>query len=113
MSRVNENTVVQLPSQIGVPAAARRIEYLPAALLQKICQVENRPNIPPMSTSRRHDIHGQFRVGALLACLHDSQKQHARFTLCGLSKPMHGMRERARLCNLFETLPTVDEAFRR
>lgn len=45
MSRVNENTVVQLPSQIGVPAAARRIEYLPAASRQMIRQVENRPNI--------------------------------------------------------------------
>jgi anti-anti-sigma factor len=47
MSRLNENTVVQLPSQIGAPAAGRR-EYLPAASLQMICQVVYRPNIGPI-----------------------------------------------------------------
>jgi len=44
MRRVNENTVVQLPSQNGVPEAGRR-EYLPVAPFQMICQVVHRANI--------------------------------------------------------------------
>ena len=49
MIRVNENTVVQLPSRgkIGAPAAGHR-ESLPAPSLQMIYKVVHRPNISPI-----------------------------------------------------------------
>jgi anti-sigma B factor antagonist len=52
-------------------------------------------------------------VGALLAGLRDSRKQHVRFTLCGLRKSLRDMLERTRLAGLFEIRLTVEEALRR
>jgi len=49
-------------------------------------------------------------VGALLAGLRDSQDRQARFTLCGLRKPLHDILERTRLAALFEIRPTVEQA---
>ena len=49
-------------------------------------------------------------VGALMAGLRNSQKQHVRFTLCGLRKSLHDMLRRTRLASLFEIQPTVEEA---
>jgi anti-anti-sigma factor len=49
-------------------------------------------------------------VGALLAGLRDSQNRQARFTLCGLRKPLHDILERTRLAGLFEVRPTVEQA---
>lgn len=49
-------------------------------------------------------------VGALLAGLRDSQNRQARFTLCGLRKPLHDILERTRLAGLFEIRPTVEQA---
>jgi anti-anti-sigma factor len=48
-------------------------------------------------------------VGALLAGLRGSQKQHVRFTLCGLRKALHDLLLRTRLTGLFEIRPTVGE----
>jgi anti-sigma B factor antagonist len=52
-------------------------------------------------------------VGALLAGLRVSQRQHVKFTLCGLGKSVHHLLERTRLSGLFEIWPTVEEALRR
>ena len=49
-------------------------------------------------------------IGVLLAGLRDAEKEHVRFTLCGLRKPLREMLERTRLANLFEIRPTVEEA---
>jgi anti-anti-sigma factor len=49
-------------------------------------------------------------IGALLAGLRDAEKEHVRFTLCGLRKPLREMLERTRLASLFEIRPTVEEA---
>jgi anti-anti-sigma factor len=49
-------------------------------------------------------------IGVLLAGLRDAQKEHVRFTLCGLRRPLREMLERTRLASLFEIRPTVEEA---
>jgi anti-anti-sigma factor len=49
-------------------------------------------------------------IGVLLAGLRDAEKEHVRFTLCGLRKPLREMLERTRLANLFEIRPTVEDA---
>lgn len=50
-------------------------------------------------------------IGVLLTALRDSQKRGVRFTLCGLSKPLHTMLERMHLASLFEIRPTLEKAF--
>ena len=49
-------------------------------------------------------------IGVLLASLRDAQKEHVRFTLCGLRRPLREMLERTRLASLFDIRPTVEEA---
>jgi anti-anti-sigma factor len=49
-------------------------------------------------------------IGVLLAGLRDAQREHVRFTLCGLRRPLREMLERTRLASLFEIQPTVEDA---
>ena len=49
-------------------------------------------------------------IGVLLASLRDAQKEHVRFTLCGLRRPLREMLERTRMASLFDIRPTVEEA---
>jgi anti-anti-sigma factor len=62
------------------------------------------------------DLEGVVRldssgVGVLLSALRDSQKRGVRFTLCGMSKPLHIMLDRMRLASLFDIRTRVEEVF--